>query len=210
MTGIHAADLGTWDWRRRITALYADIRANPDPSAAWQHWRDTKDALFRTHAQTPIEPGTPFEGLPYFSYDPSLRFLVDLVPVSGPEETLPAGGDGDVRLRPLARTQGLQALGAELTLWWILGYGGGVFLPFADATSGRETYGAGRYLLDTIKGPDLGEIGGRTVLDFNFAYNPSCAYSLRYICPLAPPANRLPSKIEAGERFTLDAGPALA
>ncbi len=105
-------------------------------------------------------------------------------------------------MRPFARSGGLQAaLGSELTFYWLLGYGGGVFLPFADATSGRETYGAGRYLLDTIKGADLGAApDGRVRLDFNFAYNPSCAYSPRYVCPLAPAANRLPAAIRAGER----------
>ena len=105
-------------------------------------------------------------------------------------------------MQPFARSQGLQAtLGGELTFYWLLGYGGGVFLPFADATSGRDTYGAGRYLLDTIKGADLGSTPeGLTVLDFNFAYNPSCAYSPRYVCPLAPPANRLPMPVTAGER----------
>jgi uncharacterized protein (DUF1684 family) len=82
------------------------------------------------------------------------------------------------------------------------GYGGGTFLPFADATSGRETYGAGRYLLDTIKGADLGHQRDRVILDFNFAYFPSCAYSPRYICPLAPAGNRLPQPIRAGERHS--------
>ncbi|HEX2293734.1 MAG TPA: DUF1684 domain-containing protein, partial [Actinomycetota bacterium] len=80
------------------------------------------------------------------------------------------------------------------------GYGGGLFLPFRDATSGRSTYGAGRYLYDTIKGADLGAEDGRLVLDFNFAYNPSCAYDPRWACPLAPPSNRLDVAVEAGER----------
>ena len=68
-------------------------------------------------------------------------------------------------------------------------------------TSGRSTYGAGRYLLDTVKGADLGIDGPRLVLDFNFAYNPSCAYDPRFVCPLAPPPNRLAVPIEAGERY---------
>ena len=76
-----------------------------------------------------------------------------------------------------------------------------MFLPFADATSGRETYGGGRYLLDTIKGADLGQDAeGRAVLDFNFSYNPSCAYSARFVCPLSPRGNRLPGAVRAGER----------
>jgi uncharacterized protein (DUF1684 family) len=90
----------------------------------------------------------------------------------------------------------------ELELYWLEGYGGGVFLPFRDATAGAETYGAGRYLLDTVKGSDLGMQDGRLVLDFNFAYNPSCSYDDRWACPLAPPANRLEAVIRAGERHT--------
>ena len=91
----------------------------------------------------------------------------------------------------------------RLALYWLEAYGGGVFLPFRDSTSGSETYGAGRYLLDTVKGADLGEEKGRLVLDFNFAYNPSCSYDPRWACPLAPPENRLPVPIRAGECQTL-------
>ncbi len=191
-----------WDWRRRIADLYAATRAAPEPQAAWQHWRAVRDGLFRSHPQTPIQLGAAFADLPFFPYDPALRLLVALDPLDGPDTMLPAGADGDLRLRPFARTRGLAAsLGGELTAYWLMGYGGGVFLPFADATSGRETYGAGRYLLDTIKGADLGTApDGRTVLDFNFAYNPSCSYSDRYVCPLAPRANRLPAPVRAGEQ----------
>ena len=89
----------------------------------------------------------------------------------------------------------------SLELYWLEGYGGGVFLSFTDATSGDSTYGAGRYLLDTVKGADLGMDGGRLVLDFNFAYNPSCASNPRWACPLAPPTNRLPVAVRAGERL---------
>ena len=83
---------------------------------------------------------------------------------------------------------------------WLQGYGGGLFLPFGDATNGATTYGAGRYLLDTVKGADLGCEDRELVLDFNFAYNPSCVYNPRWVCPLAPAANRLPVPVEAGER----------
>ncbi len=87
-----------------------------------------------------------------------------------------------------------------MDLYWLEGYAGGLFVPFADATSGATTYGAGRYLLDTVKGADLGTRDGRLVLDFNFAYNPSCSYDPRWSCPLAPPGNRLTVAITAGER----------
>ena len=196
-------DITLWDWRRQVSELYAAVRANPDPAASWRHWRAVRDELFRNHPQSPIEPGARPAGLPFFDYDPAQRFHVALQPVAdAPELKFPAGADGDLRMRPFARSVGLQAaLGGELTFYWLLGYCGGVFLPFRDATSGRETYGAGRYLLDTIKSADLG-VGpdGRTVLDFNFAYNPSCAYSPRYVCPLSPAENRLPVLVRAGEQ----------
>ncbi|HEX2048996.1 MAG TPA: DUF1684 domain-containing protein, partial [Actinomycetota bacterium] len=94
----------------------------------------------------------------------------------------------------------LRGRALELEVYWLEGYGGGVFLPFRDATSGAQTYGGGRYLLDTVKGADLGHDGDRLVLDFNFAYNPSCAYDPRWTCPLAPPRNRLDVAVHAGER----------
>ncbi len=199
------ADL--WDWRRRVAELYAEVRALEPPRLAWQLWRETRDELFRMHPQSPLEPAARVASarVPLFDYDPGLRLTADLVPASaGAPVTLSGGGDGAIRILPFARTAGLEPrLGAELTLYWIAGYGGGAFLPFRDATSGRETYGGGRYLLDTIKGADLGHTaGGRVILDFNFAYNPSCAYSDRWVCPLAPPDNTLPSAVRAGERMS--------
>ncbi len=91
----------------------------------------------------------------------------------------------------------------RLGLYWMSGYAGGLFLPFRDATNGRETYGAGRYLLDSAKSADLGpgREPGTLVLDFNFAFQPSCAFDPRWACPLAPPENRLDLPIRAGERI---------
>ncbi len=90
-----------------------------------------------------------------------------------------------------------------LALFWMRGYTGGLFLPFRDATSGEETYGAGRYVLDTGKGADLGgdPDAGTLVVDLNFAFQPSCAFDPKWACPLAPPENRLAARIEAGERL---------
>jgi uncharacterized protein len=192
-----------WDWRRRMAELYARVRSSAG-LAAWELWRAERDRLFATHPQSPLDPErrARFAGLTYFDYDPALRLCADLaVAPAARRESLNVGRDGTVSLFPFACTNGLEArLGKELTLYWIEGYGGGVFLPFADATGGTETFAGGRYLLDTIKGADLGRAGERILLDFNFAYNPSCAYSERWTCPLPPPSNRLSEAVRAGEQ----------
>jgi uncharacterized protein (DUF1684 family) len=195
-----------WDWRQQVAGLYHDVRCNRDAAAAWRHWCATRAALFRTHPQSPIEPSVraAFEAPGMFAYDPALRLEVRLAPAAAERLALPTGADGTTAMRAFARTSGLrERLGGELTLYWIEGYGGGVFLPFADDTNGTQTYGGGRYLLDTIKGADLGAVrpDGTLLLDFNFSYFPSCAYSSRYVCPLAPPGNRLPGAVRAGERL---------
>jgi uncharacterized protein (DUF1684 family) len=91
----------------------------------------------------------------------------------------------------------------RLAVFWMEGYAGGLFLPFRDATNGRETYGAGRYLFDAAKSADLGgdTAAGTLRLDFNFAYQPSCAFDPKWACPLAPPENRLDIEVRAGERI---------
>jgi len=185
--------LALLDWKRRVFALYAEVRAEPDAARAWRHWREARDELFRQHPQSP-SPG--FGPLSYFPYDPSLRFLAELAQAKPQRRLIGSSGE-----EPVAFTRFATARfgGHELELFWLDAYGGGLFLPFRDATAGDESYGAGRYLLDTVKGADLGAEAGRLVLDFNFAYNPSCAYDPRWACPLAPPANRLAVAIRAGE-----------
>lgn len=192
------------DWKRRIFELYAQVRAAPDPRAAWDRWREARDALFRAHAQSPIPPErrAAFSGVPYYDHDPGLRVLADVEPAE-PEalHVITSGPHAMQMTRFAVATFELLGEAQALELYWLTGYGGGVFLSFRDATSGRETYGAGRYLLDTIKGADLGTTAeGQLVLDFNFAYNPSCAYDPRWACPLAPPPNWLQVPIRAGER----------
>jgi uncharacterized protein len=193
------------DWKRRVFELYAEIRRTDEPERAWERWRTVRDELFRTHPQSPIPSASRkgFGGLAYFDYDPAARLLAE-VSAATPEPIEIAGSAGEsFRFTRFAVASFQQSGGkAALELYWLEGYGGGVFLSFRDATAGSETYGAGRYLLDTVKGADLGTEGGRLVLDFNFAYNPSCAYDPRWACPLAPPANRLPFPIRAGERHT--------
>jgi uncharacterized protein len=197
-----------WQWRQKIADLYHEVRSNADASVAWQVWCDTRTTLFRTHPQSPVdlEDRAVYEGPTTFAYDPAFRITTRLVSATPERLTIATGADGEVSIKAFARTEGLEErLGGELTLYWIEGYGGGVFLPFTDATSGTETYGGGRYLLDTIKGADLGNVkpDGSLTLDFNFSYFPSCAYSSRYVCPLAPLANRLHAAVRAGERLPL-------
>jgi uncharacterized protein len=191
------------DWKRRIFRLYAEVRESFDPEAAWRHWRDVRDDLYRSHPQSPLRPEdrAGFAGISYFGYDPALRVLADVTPAPAAPRAIHGSAGSAIAFRRFGRA-GFELAGAEqsLELHWLEGYGGGVFLAFTDETSGRETYGGGRYLYDTVKGADLGSEAGRLVLDFNFAYNPSCSYDERWACPLAPPANRLAVPIRAGER----------
>jgi len=191
------------DWRRRINDLYAEVRAMNDPKAAWMHWHHVRSELFRDHPMSPLSESSrkDFDKIDVFPHDPDLRFAVDLQPVDANSLAFNLGRDGSMSARPIATTDGLRtALNAELTVYWIEGYGGGLFIPFKDALSGSETYGGGRYLVDAIKGSDLGlDDEGRLILDFNFAYNPSCSLNPEYICPLAPEENRLPVAVRAGE-----------
>ena len=197
------------DWRRRVTELYALIRDEADPVRAWNDWRETRDTLFREHSQSPLqaEDRGRFEGLRYFDYDPSFRVLGQVESAPATRYEIATSGEGTLTFTRFAWVGfELHGRSLELELYWLAGYGGGIYLPFRDATSGTETYGAGRYLLDTVKGADLGKDGHALVLDFNFAYNPSCAYNPRWLCPLAPPENRLDVELRAGELEPLTRG----
>jgi len=196
--------LSLLDWKRRIFDLYRTVRAHDDPRAAWTLWRETRDVLFKTHPQSPIpeESRPAFAGVPYYDYDPSMRFTVSLVPADEERYDITSSRDGTYSFTRFARAPlHLAGTDVELEVYWLEAYGGGVFVPFRDATSGKTTYGAGRYLLDTVKGSDLGARDGKLVLDFNFAYNPSCSYDPCWDCPLAPPPNWLKVPVEAGERY---------
>jgi uncharacterized protein len=190
------------DWRRQVRDLYAGVRADPDPVSAHEFWRTTRDQLFATHPDSPLLPGAraAFTGLNVAPYDPALRFEVTLDPdVEAHRLEVPTATDGVV---PFERIGVLRLPGlGDLDAWWLESYGGGLFVPVKDAAAGRETYGGGRYLLDTVKGADLGGDvrAGQLVIDLNFAYNPSCAYDPAWTCPLAPPGNTLAAPVRGGE-----------
>lgn len=199
------------DYRRQVAALYAEVR-RPEPPVVerWRRFRARRDELFRSHPQSALsdEQKGRFSALSYFPYDPAYRFLVEvdphvepeIIPIELPEEGL-------LNLQRVGRLH-LTVAGeaVSLSLFWLLGYGGGLFLPFRDHTNQESTYGGGRYLLDTIKHADLGHEQGKLVVDFNFAYNPSCAYHPRWHCPLAPHENWLSVAIPAGEKRFEDQG----
>ncbi|MCU1585270.1 MAG: hypothetical protein JWM49_1826 [Microbacteriaceae bacterium] len=193
------------DWRRRVFALYAEVRAMEDPGAAHGIWRAGRDRLFATHPSTPLlaEDFASFTGLPVTPYDPAWRFEVAVTPTGPRHLDVATGTDGVVPfdLIGVAEIAGV----GSLDVWKLGSYGGGIFVPVKDALAGKPggTYGGGRYLIDTIKGADLGQ--GSTpdslVLDFNFAYNPSCAYDPEWACPLAQAGNTVGIEIAVGERY---------
>jgi uncharacterized protein (DUF1684 family) len=200
------------DWRRRVAALYVEVRAMAasDPAIALAHWRATREWLFREHPQSPL----PLAGRAdfrsrHFDHDPRLRFTVAVEPAPPPDPAaptlaLPNSGSDTLSFRRIGSVMlPLPDGERRLSLFWLAGYAGGLFIPFRDATNGTETYGAGRYLMDAAKSADLGTTDdGRLILDFNFATQPSCAFDPRWACPLAPPENRLDVEIRAGERLT--------
>jgi len=201
--GFAARDaLDLLDWKRGIFALYEQVRAAESPEAAWTLWRDVREELYRAHPQSPLPRASRSAYRDaFFPYDPSYRVLAEVVDVEPRPSPIPASTGGSFEFSRIAIAR-FELLGGEheLELNWNEGYGGGILLAVGDETSAADTYAGGRYVLDTVKGADLGDQGGRIVVDFNFAYNPSCAFDSRWSCPLAPAANRLPLPLRVGER----------
>jgi len=193
-------------WRRAVHALYADVRAAADPAAAHAAWVAGRDELLGHHPDSPVpaEERAGFGGARVAPYDPAYRFEAELDPDVAPHRLeVPTATDGLVPFERIGVLH-LEEVG-DLDVWWLDSYGGGLFVPVKDALAGRETYGGGRYLLDTVKGADLGgdvdlATGrGTVVADLNFAYNPSCAYDPAWVCPLAQPGNVVPVELPVGE-----------
>jgi uncharacterized protein (DUF1684 family) len=206
--GVDDHGLTLLHWRRRVHAVYAAIRAAADPAAAHAQWIAARDELFAGHPQSPLSAarrGT-FTGIPVAPYDPSWRFELPLdVDIELARREIPTGTDGIVPFERIGIVH-LPDVG-RLDVWALRSYGGGLFVPLRDRTSGHSTYGGGRYLIDTVKGADLGGsvdlVGGNStlVIDFNFAYHPSCTYNPAWACPLAPPGNVLNVEVPVGEQL---------
>jgi uncharacterized protein (DUF1684 family) len=195
------------EWRRKVAELYADARtsAADDPGAAAAKFRSERDRLFREHDSSPISSAVRanWRGASWFPYDAAWRSSGVVRPLARVETfEIALAADGMMRCTRFGSVEFSTRGGPSvLALYWLEGYGGGLWLPFGDTTNGSSTYGGGRYLYDTIKGADLGATPASLVLDFNFAYNPSCAYDDRWSCPLPPGENRLPFDVAAGERM---------
>lgn len=207
LSGRMSEHLDLADWRRRVAALYdalrRDTRAEP---ARLLGFRAAKDRLFASHPSSPLPVGRrrEFRGLAYWRHAPELALHARLEPdPEAPQLDLPRSGSGPQMAYARIGWVSFEVGGtpARLAVYWLNEYAGGIFIPFRDATSGRETYGGGRYLWDSAKGADLGSDGEQLVVDFNYAYHPSCAYDARWSCPLAPAENWLSTPIRAGERL---------
>jgi hypothetical protein len=186
--------------------LYSAARAasRGDVLQTWLKWRSRRDKLLKEHRQSPLSAAQrlSFRSLTYFAYDPDWRLYGTIDSAVEPRSyVVDLGSDGEIKFTRVGRANfEKDDRDLQLDLFWIEGYGGGLFVPFGDQTNGHETFGGGRYLIDTIKGADLGFKEDQIVLDFNYGYNPSCAYNPRWICPLAPSENELQLPVGAGEK----------
>jgi uncharacterized protein (DUF1684 family) len=191
------------DWRRRVAELYAEIRNGSDPLRSWDRWREVREHLFLTHSQSPSLPDErdAAHAPRYFPYDPAMRVLAEVEEMAAQPVVLPISAPGEINAGKIGVANfSVDGHSRALAIYWLQEYSGGLFVSFRDSTSGTETYGAGRYVLDTAKGADLGMSDGRLILDFNFSYPPSCSYDPKWSCPLPPRENWLDIPIQAGER----------
>jgi len=210
--------LDLYDYRRRVAVMYRKraeaLQSGEDAALVLQRFREARDALFATHPQSALdeEQRKQFEGLRYFPYNSALSVTANVETTIEPTLlTVAMNAEESMTMTKVARLHfRLEGQEVGLSLYWLNIYGGGLFLPFRDMSSPAESYGGGRYLFDTIKGSDFLSVRGsswkeRIVLDFNYAYNPSCAYNYKWVCPLAPVENRLHVPIRAGElKFLLE------
>ena len=204
--------LDLYDYRCRVAAIYRErnraILAGEDNELVLRGFRAARDELFANHPQSSLdeEQRKTFKGLRYCPYNPTLRFVVDIdTHVEPTRQVIAMNANELMSMITAGRVHfTVEQEAVALSVYWLDVYGGGLLLPFRDTTCPDKSYGGGRYLFDTIKGNDFLPVPGvngwkRIMLDFNYAYNPSCAYNDAWICPLAPVENRLHVPIRAGE-----------
>ena len=204
--------LDLYDYRTRVAEMYRKRRqsslAGEDAASVVQRFRESRDELFAKHSQSALdqEQKEKFQGLRYFPYNPAMCVEANIERDVNPQVlSVAMNAEESMTMTTVGRLHfALEGVKVALLLYWLNIYGGGLFLPFRDTTSPAESYGGGRYLFDTIKGSDFLPVPGasrneRILLDFNYAYNPSCAYNDKWVCPLAPIENRLKVPVRAGE-----------
>jgi hypothetical protein len=204
--------LDLYDYRSRVGAMYRAraqaILAGEDAVSVWERFHQAKEDLFAHHPQSALDEKQRrnFQGLHYFPYNPAMCVIAVVdTNVLPTQLTVPMNADESMTITTAGHLHFIvENQPVALSFYWLNIYGGGLFLPFRDTTSPAQSYGGGRYLFDTIKGADFLSAPGtsgleRIVLDFNYAYNPSCAYNDQWVCPLAPLENRLNVPISAGE-----------
>jgi uncharacterized protein (DUF1684 family) len=187
------------------TSAASGVQMQEDDAARRQieAFRKQKDKFFLESPDSPIlaEDRDGFQGLKYFDFDPGFRVVATLVPEPHPGifRVQTTTGDHKEYTRVGRLEFDLQGQTLRLTAFMPPAdeplHGNRLFVPFRDKTSGKETYGAGRYLDLNKRATD------QYVIDFNRAYNPYCAYSPYYSCPLPPGENNLPIEVRAGERL---------
>ena len=161
-----------------------------------EKYRKQKDKFLKSDPHSPLskEQKRAFKGLKYYPENSSLRFDAKVEPFAENMHVQMQTSTGDVKNYAKYGTFRFEVDGQLAALTVYTSEDGGAFVPFADATSGTETYGAGRYLELEPHG------GNRFRVDFNLAYNPWCAYSPDYSCPIPPKENRLLVPVRAGEQ----------
>ena len=160
-------------------------------------FRQAKDHFVAHDHNSPLtdEQKRDFDHLNYYDENPDLRLTLDLEQYPSQETVEMQTSTGEVASYARWGKVSFKVDGqpAQLTVYKDAD-GGDFFLPFADATSSGETYGAGRYLeIEPLH-------DGRVLVDFNYAYNPYCVYNEKWSCPLTPFENRLKVPIRAGEK----------
>ena len=160
------------------------------------NFRSSKDDFFATDHHSPLthDQKHGFDGLEYYSENPKLRLELDVEEFPTKEVIEMQTSTGDVQTHTRYGKIHFEVEGEEVELT-LYKDPHGYFLPFTDALAGIETYGAGRYLEPQAL------LGGKVLVDFNYAYNPYCAYNDLYSCPLTPWENRLKVPIKAGEKL---------
>jgi len=180
-----------------LAVVYSCGSSESHPKSVYEQLRAQKDSLLRYSAESPFRKGNiPFEGLAYFPVEARWKVRAFLRKAEFRPAMVLATSTGEPRSVLQEGRLEFEAEGKKLMLqaYGLEGDEGRLFIPFKDLTTGKETYGAGRYL-EAEK-----ESGDSVWLDFNLCYQPYCAYNPAYSCPLVPAENTLSVAVRAGEK----------